>query len=113
MEMWKCALMQGTVKSFLPEIQACECSGPKGSSSAFQEVSKATELKLDVWACLQKIYLQAFCVFTAVNQGLCTESYPASLLLVGDGTDGCCLRFLQGAAVTGCFGIVTVGGRSR
>lgn len=37
-------------------------------------MSKATELRLVVWSCLQKIYLQAFCAFIAVNEGLCTES---------------------------------------
>lgn len=50
-------LMQGIVRSFVPEIQA----GPKGLS-VFQEVHKVTELLLGIQVCLQKLYLQAFCV---------------------------------------------------
>lgn len=44
-ETWKCVLMQGIVKSCLPEMQADKCSGPKGSSLSFSRDAQSNRIR--------------------------------------------------------------------
>lgn len=56
-ETWKCILMQGIVKSCLPEVhRQTSVQVLKVHLPLFQEMHKAAELELGIWACLQKVY---------------------------------------------------------
>lgn len=51
-ETWKCVLVQATVKSCLPEMQADKCSGPKGSSLSFSR--DAQRIRAGRWGVFAK-----------------------------------------------------------
>lgn len=85
-ERWKCVLMQGIVKSCLPEMQADKCSGPKGSSFSFSRDAQSNRIRarhLDLFAKdLPPDCLCTYCIFMKVCT-LRARVDPASLPLDG------------------------------